>query len=95
MALEQKILSAIRKAKAAGRAHPTSKRLYGLLSERGVFDSDVDNALRRMRDAGTIRISGGCWFEVGDLSDTRKPKGPKKVDPKSAEARTLPLEFFK
>lgn len=95
MSLESQILSMIRKAHSAGRPAPTSKRFYGNLTGRGVSESAVDSALTRMVASGTIRIAGGAWYEVGVTTDTRKPKGPKKLDPKSAEARTLPLEFFK
>jgi hypothetical protein len=62
--IEKLILSKIRTAFRAGRAAPTSKRLYGATKKKADPNA-VDEALAALLKAGTIRITDGMWFEVG------------------------------
>ncbi len=82
--LEKQILIKIRQAYAAGRAAPSSKRLYSWARKRGigVYGSAVDAALSSLVAAGTIRITDGMWFEVGvrDLEAKAKQLAAKRLE---------------
>lgn len=67
-----------------GRSAPTTQALYGL----GDYPAQVEEFLSGLVQNGTARCTNGLWY-LADLAhvDNRKPRGPKRLNPKSVEAR--------
>lgn len=83
---------------ARSKAAPTNKYVVDALVRPNHPEDakEVSRALQRLIEQGKAVCTNGLWVRRDSLMvDNRKPKGPKRLDPKSAEARTLPLEFYK
>lgn len=69
---------------------------FSRASGPNVGEYEVKQALGELVREGRVRCFNGLWVRTDRLLvDNRTPSGPRRIDPKSAEARTLPLEFYK
>lgn len=94
MTFEQEIMTMLSRRKTA----PTTKFIVDALMRPNHPEDakEVSRALQQLIEQGKAICTNGLWVRRDSLLvDNRKPKGPKRLDPKSAEARTLPLEFYK
>lgn len=91
MSPQDEVLRFLGKRKSA----PTTKAILTNLSQKRYSDAAIEGALGQLVERGEIRCVNGLWVRRDRLMvDNRKPKGPKKIDPKSAEARTLALPLY-
>lgn len=89
---KQMILTELSTRRQNGKPAPTSQRLYDMFNGK-LSVHRVDETLGELQASGAIVCTNGLWHERG-VPIMRKPKGPKRLDPKSAEARTLPLPLY-